>query len=98
MVEGSRHRVGLFLDHPDAAAARPALDALQGALGDAEMGQPDETGSFDVEVQAPSFEAALQRVWDAVAAAGADDYVRFAEHPDIPEHWRHRAGAPGRRG
>src|ERR671929_63260 len=33
----------------------------------------------------------LNRVWDAVAASGADDHIAFLEHPSLPEHWRHRA-------
>ncbi len=37
------------------------------------------------------FEDALTQVWNAIAAAGADDELAFAEHPDLPEHWRERA-------
>jgi hypothetical protein len=41
-----------------------------------------------------SEEQALQRVWDAIAAAGADDHIVFAEHPELPEHRRVRSSAP----
>ena len=70
-----------------------ARDALAAALPGAQVTDPDETGVFEVTVDAPSHEEALQQVWDAIAAAGADDHVAFAEHPDLPEHWRHRARA-----
>jgi hypothetical protein len=33
-------------------------------------------------------------VWNAVAASGTDDHVVFLEHPDLPEHWRHRSQPP----
>jgi hypothetical protein len=50
-----------------------------------------DTGFFDVTVEAEGFDAALDRAWDAVAAAGADDHVAFAEHPDLPDHFRVRS-------
>lgn len=75
-------------------ATDDALDHLRSALDAAAVGDPDDTGLFTIEVPAESQEAALARVWDAVAAAGADDHVAFAEHPSLPEHWRHRAAGP----
>ena len=70
--------------------ADKALDALATALEDAEVGEPDATGIVEVTVEADDFEAALTQVWNGIAAAGADDALAFAEHPDIPEHWRER--------
>ncbi len=67
-----------------------ALDELATALEDAEVGEPDATGIVEVTVEADDFEAALTAVWNGIAAAGADDKLAFAEHPDIPEHWRER--------
>jgi hypothetical protein len=92
MAEGTQ-RIALLLDPPHGEFARESYDRLRDVLGAAAVTEPDETGFFEADVEAPSFEAALERVWDAVAAAGADDHVFFAEHPDIPEHWRHRVGA-----
>lgn len=84
--------IGLqLLDRGERAAQ--ARDALAAALPGAQVTDPDEAGLFEVTVDAPSHEQALQQVWDAIAAAGADDHVAFAEHPDLPEHWRHRARA-----
>lgn len=85
----------VLLDH--GAPAEQARRRLAEALGgDGEVGEVEpDTGFFAVTVGAPSFDAALDRVWDAVAAAGADDHVAFAEHPDLPEHWRPR-GRPSR--
>jgi hypothetical protein len=51
---------------------------------------PDETGIFEITVEAEDQEAALEAIWDAVAATGADEHVVFAEHAEIPEHWRER--------
>jgi hypothetical protein len=84
----NEHRVGLVLDARGERAA-DALDRLRVALGDS-VTEPDEAGAFDVSVAAPSFDAALTSVWNAVAAAGLDDRLRFTERPDIPEHWRAR--------
>ncbi|MDO8214166.1 hypothetical protein [Conexibacter sp. CPCC 206217] len=69
-----------------------ALGDLQSALGEGRVGRPDDNGILEVTVDAPSFDDALTKVWDGVAAAGADDQLAFAEHPDLPEHWRARAG------
>ena len=71
-------------------ACHTARAKLADALG-AEVPDPDETGVIEVHVEAEDFDAALARAWDAMAAAGADDHLAFAEHPDIPEHWRRRA-------
>ena len=75
-------------------AAKDARGRLAAALPGAEISEPDEVGVFEVTLDAESQEDALQRVWDGVAAAGADDHVAFLEHPALPEHWRHRAKAP----
>ena len=75
-------------------AAKDARRQLAAALPGAEVSEPDEVGVFEVTLDADSQEDALQRVWDGVAAAGADDHVAFLEHPALPEHWRHRAKAP----
>jgi hypothetical protein len=89
-----RHAIGmLVLDR--GVAAREAYRGLAAALAGAEVSEPDDVGAFEVAVDAESQEDALQRVWDAVAAAGADDHIAFLEHPSLPEHWRHRAQAPG---
>lgn len=75
-------------------AAEDACKKLAAALPGAEISKPDEVGVFEVTLDADSQEDALQRVWDGVAAAGADDHVAFLEHPALPEHWRHLAKAP----
>jgi hypothetical protein len=84
-----RHTIALEMlgrgVHADAARRR-----LLEALPDATSTAPDETGMLEVAVEADSYDAALQRTWDAIAAAGADDHVVIAEHPSLPEHWRRR--------
>jgi len=88
-----RHAVGMvMLD--SGARAEEARSRLAGAVGDGTATEPDETGAFEVTVEADSQDDALQRLWDAVAAAGADDHIAFLEHPSLPEHWRHRARSP----
>jgi uncharacterized protein (DUF2336 family) len=83
----------MWLMHRGTPRDLEAREQLAQALPDAEVGPPDEIGVFEVTVDAPDHEAALQRVWDAVAASGTDDHILFLEHPDLPEHWRDRAGA-----
>jgi hypothetical protein len=84
-------RVGLVMDpvgpHEEAVRERLA-EALEpdGRLTPADP----ETGVFEAVVDADNHEDALLRVWNALAAAGADDYIFFIEHPEIPEHWRTR--------
>lgn len=63
--------------------------ALLHALGDPPATAPDdETGTFEVTVDAGSIDDALLAVWNGLAASGADDHILFIEHPNLPEHWR----------
>jgi hypothetical protein len=90
-----RFTVGMLLLHPGTPRDEEAREQLADALPDvAEVGEPDEIGVFEVAVDAEDLEEALQTLWDAVAASGADDHIVFLEHPDLPEHWRHRSGSP----
>lgn len=93
-------RVALRLGDRGEGADR-ALEGFRRALPGATVGRADETGSFEVELEASSREEALERVWDAIGASGADDHIVSLEHPDLPSHWR-REGlgnveAPGNR-
>jgi hypothetical protein len=87
------YRIGMVALTRGAPLER-GLDDLARVLGEDAIDRPDDTGVFEVRVDAQSFEDALRRVWDAVAASGADDDIAFAEHPSIPEHWRDRTRAP----
>jgi len=91
-MAGNDYRIGMLLEHPG-ARGHDALARLRAALGDEDITDPDDTGVFEVTVSASSFDAALERVWNAVAAAGVDDDIVFLEHPELPEHWRHGARA-----
>lgn len=91
-----QHTVEMLMLRPGIPADLEALKALAAALPGAEVGQPDETGVFDIKLEAEDREDALRLVWDAVAASGADDHVVFLEHPELPEYWRPRSGRPGR--
>jgi hypothetical protein len=87
-----RYAIGMvLLDR--GALSDEARSRVVGALDGGTATEPDETGAFEVSIECGSHEEALQRVWDAVAAAGADDHLAFLEHPALPEHWRHRAQA-----
>jgi hypothetical protein len=70
-------------EHGDAMRA-----ALLDALGGAPATEPDEAGTFEVTVEADSIDGALLKVWNALAAAGADEHILFIEHPNLPGHWR----------
>jgi endonuclease IV len=90
-----RYGIGMLLLHPGTARDHEALEQLADALpDDAEVGEPDDVGAFEVAVEGEDVEEALQTLWDAVAASGTDDHIVFLEHPDLPEHWRHRSGSP----
>jgi hypothetical protein len=58
------------------------VNAIRDALpDDATFSDPDpDSGIFEVTFDAASYEDALQKVIDAIAAAGADDHVVIAEH------------------
>jgi hypothetical protein len=75
---------------PDAEAARERLADVLGSAVTVDAPDP-ETGVFDVTLDAASRDDALKAVWNAIAAAGADDHILFLEHPDIPGHWRSKS-------
>jgi len=89
----AEYKIGMVALTRGAALSR-GIDELRLALPDATITAPDETGIFEVAIEADSFENALERVWNGVAAGGADDDIAFAEHPEIPEHWRYRVATP----
>ena len=91
----SQHCVALQVYHRAGAAGAP--QKLADALAGAEVTGPDEDGIVEVRLEAPDFEEALHLVWNGIAASGCDDHIAFAEHPDIPEHWRRPGfdGPPG---
>ena len=60
---------------------------------DAVVGEPDDLGVFEIELDAEAQEDALTKVWNAVAASGTDDHILFLEHPELPEHWRPKSGS-----
>ena len=92
MLQG--HVVTMLMLHFGTPRDQQARAELAAALPDAKVGEPDEVGVFEIELEAADLEDALQRVWDAVAASGADDHIVFLEHPDLPQHWRLVSGRP----
>jgi hypothetical protein len=88
----------MLLLHSSSPRDLEAREELRAVLPDADVGAPDEVGVFEIALDAPDQEQALQRVWDAVAEAGADDHIAFLEHPDLPEHWQPRGQPPGAAG
>jgi len=87
-----RHAVAMLMLHYGTPRDQQARSELAAVLPDAEVGKPDDIGVFEITLDADDQEHALQRVWDAVAASGTDDHIVFLEHPELPEHWRHRSG------
>jgi hypothetical protein len=90
----SRHAVALYMLHGGTEKDREYRQALADLLPDADVSEPDDVGVFEIAFEAEDQEAALTRVFDAMASAGADDHLVFMEHPDLPQHWRARAGGP----
>ncbi len=86
--------VTLLMLHYGTPRDQEARAQLAAALPEAEVREPDQVGAFDVELDADDLDAALQRVWDGVAASGTDDHIVFLEHPNLPEHWRPKSGRP----
>jgi len=86
----------MLMLHEASPRDQEAREQLAAALPDAEVGEPDQLGVFEIALDADDQEAALQRVWDAIAASGTDDHVIFLEHPELPEHWQSRSGRPTR--
>ena len=91
----SRFEIPMLMLHERSPRDLEARDQLQAALPEAEIGEPDDVGFFEVAVDADDLEQALQKVWDAVAESGTDDHIIFFEHSDLPDHWRLRSGRPG---
>jgi hypothetical protein len=90
-----RRRVGMLLIHGGTPKDRECRERLAEALpGEAVVGEPDELGVFEIELDAEDQEDALMKVWNAVAASGTDDHILFLEHPELPEHWRPKSGSP----
>jgi hypothetical protein len=87
----SEQVVRLVLDPEAGHPHDHALRDLAAALGDGgTVGEPDDAGVLEVRLEADDEEQAVKRVFDAVAAAGVDDHMEIAEHPDVPGHWRPR--------
>ena len=90
-----RQVVAMLMLHYGTPRDQEARAQLAAALSEAEVGEPDEVGVFEVALDAEDREDALLRVWNAVAASGTDDHIVFLEHPDLPQHWRRVSGRPG---
>ena len=87
-------RVAMLMLHGATPRDREARDQLRAVLPGAELTEPDQFGVFEIRPQAADLESALERVWDAVPAAGVDDHILFLEHPELPEHWRAQSRRP----
>ena len=57
-------------------------------LGSPPATEPDDSGTFDVTIEADTIDDALLAGWNALAASGSDDHIVFIEHPNVPGHWR----------
>src|SRR4051794_41310471 len=90
-----REAVGMLLAHGGTPRDRESWEQLGEALPAAEITEPDDLGVFEIRLEAEDREDALTRVWDAVAAAGADGHVLLLEHPQLPAHWRRFSRRPG---
>ena len=73
-----RHEVALHRMH-GGKRCDEALEDLRDQLGEDAVEDPDETGFFAVAVEADSFDAAVRKVRDAIAATGADECFELGE-------------------
>jgi hypothetical protein len=90
--------ISMLLLHEGTGRDLDARAELAAAVPEAKIGEPDELGVFEVELEVEHQEEALTRMWDAVAASGSDDHIVFLEHPKLPEHWRHLSRPASRGG
>jgi hypothetical protein len=90
-----RFEIGMLLLHDGTPRDQEALAELAAVLPDADVGEADDLGVFEVALDADDQDDALTQVWDAVGASGTDDHIVFLEHPELPEHWRHLSSQPG---
>jgi hypothetical protein len=91
----TRHVITMLMMHSGTPRDQEARARLAAALAQAKVGDPDDVGVFEIELEAEDLEDALRQVWDAVAASGTDDHIVFMEHPNLPEHWRVYSRRPG---
>jgi hypothetical protein len=84
----AQYAVSMLMLHFGTPRDQAARQQLAAALPGASVSAPDDVGVFEVTLDSEDREAALRRVWDAVAASGTDDHIVFLEHPDLPERWR----------
>jgi len=89
-----RQVVSMLMLHFGTPRDQEARSELAAALPEAKVGEPDDSGVFEIELEAEDLEDTLRRVWDAVAASATDDHIVFLEHPALPEHWRRYGGTP----
>jgi hypothetical protein len=89
-----RQEITMLMLHDGTPRDQEARAQLAAALPEAEVGEPDDVGVFEVSLEADDLDDALLQVWDAVAASGTDDHIVFLEHPELPEHWRPYSGSP----
>lgn len=85
-----RYTIAMLMLHERSPRDQEARLQLEQVLPDAEVTEADDTGMFEIVLDAEDQERALERVWDAIAASGTDDHIAFLEHPELPEHWRSR--------
>src|SRR3954454_10954605 len=90
-----RRRIGMLMLHLGTPRDQEARGQLAAALPDADIGEPEDVGVFEIAIDAEEQEEALQRIWNTVAASGTDDHIVFLEHPQLPDHWRQYSGRPG---
>jgi hypothetical protein len=76
-----RHRVGMLLMHGGTPKDLECRERLAEVLSDdAVVGEPDDLGVFEIELDADDQEDALRKVRNGVAASGTDDHIVFLEH------------------
>jgi hypothetical protein len=83
------HKIALQLLDRSPRGLRARQDLIAALGGKAT--DPDEGGCFEVCFDCNGQDDALDCVWNAVAATGADDHLVILEHPHIARHWEHRS-------
>jgi|GEM_PF-4213405 len=55
---------------------------------------PDESGVFQIELEADDLESAITHAWNSVGGSGTGDHVFLLQTDDLPQSWHVKSRKP----